>query len=445
MIANVFQKAFGNAVVLKNLRGQRRIPYLPGEDLARIRDGRIQKIIRYAAKTVPYYQEVFRTRGINPDDIRTADDLDRLPVITKEMVRQDPSRFVSASRRGRSSVPFLTSGSTGTPIRIHHDRISLLANIAFGEREREVVTAFCRKAFGYTVAAVLYPESTTEKVQNLYRQWTLIPVRPGQSTFSMLQPFKEIVEGMKRFRPDLLLGYGSWLETFFRLLALRKVSLPLPKAVLYVAEGMTREGISLIEGHFGIPVISQYNAMESFKIGFTCEKRNGFHIHDDLCHVKVVRGDGTGAAAGEKGEIVISNLVNQGSVLLNYRLGDIGSLSGTGCGCGRTLPALSEIEGRAEDILFLPDGRFIHPRAVWAVVRKSTGVLKYQLIQHEPERFELRLVAANPDARGEILAGLKTLLGETAAIESACYEELTPQGREKFRPVLSLCGPGAWK
>jgi phenylacetate-CoA ligase len=251
------------------------------------------------------------------------------------------------------------------------------------------------------------------------------------------------VEGLRRLRPDLLYGYGSWLETFFRLLALRNISLPPPKAVVYVAEGMTPEAISLIEDRFGIPVLSQYNAMESFKIGFTCEKRAGFHIHEDLCYVKVVREDGTRAAAGEKGEVVISNLVNHGSVLLNYRLGDIGSLSATECGCGRTLPVLLEIEGRAEDMIFLPDGRFIHPRAVWGIVKKSTEVLKYQLIQHEPRRFELRLVTENPNACGEILAGLKTLLGESVAIEAACYETLTPRGSEKFRPVLSLCGPGA--
>lgn len=439
----MIQKVFGNAVVLMNLRGQRQIPYLSTEDLIRLRDRRIRKILRYAVQFVPYYQNLFRAQAINLEDIRTAEDLDRLPMITKEMVRQNPYHFLASSRRGKSSIHFLTSGSTGIPTPIYHDLMSILANIAFGERERDVVARFCGISFGYKTAAVLYPGSTSDKVRNLCRQWTYIPIQPEQSTFSILQPFVEIVEGLRRLRPDVLYGYGSWLETFFRLLALRNISLPLPKAVVYVAEGMTPEAISLIEDRFGIPVLSQYNAMESFKIGFTCEKREGFHIHEDLCYVKVIRKDGTRAAAGEKGEIVISNMVNHGSVLLNYRLGDIGSLSATECGCGRTFPVLLEIEGRAEDMIFLPDGRFIHPRAIWGIVKKSTEVLKYQLIQHEPRRFELLLVTENPNACGQILAGLKALLGDSVAIEAACYETLTPRGREKFRPVLSLCGPGA--
>ena len=103
---------------------------------------------------------------------------------------------------------------------------------------------------------------------------------------------------------------------------------------------------------------------------------------------------------------------------------------------------LSGIEGRAEDILFLPDGRFVHPRAVWGVIRKSVGILKYQLIQHEPERFELRLVTGGPDVRAEIIMALKPLLGGTAVIEATCFPDLLPSGREKFRPVISLCRPG---
>jgi len=242
-----------------------------------------------------------------------------------------------------------------------------------------------------------------------------------------------------------LIGYGSYLETFFRTLALREISMRPPKVLVYVAEGMTAEGKSFIEEEFGIPVLSQYNAVEAFKIGFTCEERNGFHLHEDLCHVKTVDTNGKKLNNGEKGEIVISNFVNRGTVLLNYRLGDVGSLSKEKCPCGRTLPLLSKLEGRVEDILFLQDGRFIHPRAVWAVIKKIEGVLKYQLIQHAPQRFELRLVTVDKDTYplvvGRILDGLKELLGSSATIESAYFDDLKPKEGGKFRPVLSLCKP----
>jgi phenylacetate-CoA ligase len=445
MALGALRKLYGNTVVLRNLHGQRLIPYLPKEELFELRDRRLRKIIHYAAETVPYYQALFRSNEFTPDDIQTVADLDKLPLITKEMVRQNPSQFLSTSRKGRSSVHFVTSGSTGTPLHIYHDRDSTLANIAFGERERAVIAKLCGKSLSYKTAIILYSGSTTEKVQSLYHRWTFIPVRPGQSTFSVVDPVEVIIQRINQLEPDVVLGYGSYLEAFFRFLLLRNIPLHCPKAVIYVAEGMTPEARTMIEDRFSIPVLSQYNAVEAFKIGFTCEERNGFHLHEDLCHIKVINERGEKAAEGEKGEIVISNLVNHGTVLLNYCLGDVGRISGTGCACGRNLPILAEIDGRAEDVLFLSDGRFIHARAVWSVIKQIDGVLKYQLIQHEPKRFELRLVTADPASftsiAGEIAAGLKTLLGETISIKSANYEELIPQGREKFRPVVSLCKP----
>lgn len=441
----LLKKVYGNIVVLRNLSGQRRIPYRSPDELCELRNTRLRRIVRYAAETVPYYRDLFRTININPSEIRSVEDLEGLPLIDKEMIRKNPLYFVSKTRRGKNAIPFLTSGSTGLPIKISHDRYSLLSNIASGEREREVISKLCGRRFGYRVMMILYEGNTTKKVQNLYRQWTFIPIRPEEFTFSVSSPFQDIVERINHLCPDVLIGYGSYLETFFKALALRKIPMRLPKVLVYVAEGMTAEGKSFIEEAFGIPVLSQYNAVEAFKIGFTCEERNGFHLHEDLCHVKIVDPHGKKLANGEKGEVVISNFVNHGTVLLNYRLGDVGVLSREKCRCGRTLPLLSELEGRVEDILYLPEGRFIHPRAIWAVIKKMEGVLKYQLIQHAPQRFELRLVTVDqntyPLVVDRILHGLKDLLGNSATIESEYVEELTPQEGGKFRPVLSLCKP----
>jgi phenylacetate-CoA ligase len=352
---------------------------------------------------------------IHPSEIRSVEDLEGLPLIDKEMFRKDPAYFVSTTRRGKNAVPFSTSGSTATPTKIYHDRYSLLVNIALGEREREVISKFCGQSFGYRIVFILTPESTSKKVQDLYRRWTFIPIRPVQFELSLLSPVEEVIESINRLRPDVLTGYASYLETFFRTLSSRRISIHRPRVLVSLAETMTPEGKTLIEDEFGIPVISQYNAMEAFKIGFTCEERKGFHF------------------------------VNHGTVLLNYRLGDVGSLSREKCPCGRTLPLLSEVEGRIEDILFLPDGRFIHPRAIWVVIRNMEGVLKYQFIQHEPKRFELRLVTVDKATYlrivDRILDGLKNMLGTSVTIESQYVEEIKPQEGGKFRPVLSLCKP----
>jgi phenylacetate-CoA ligase len=194
-------------------------------------------------------------------------------------------------------------------------------------------------------------------------------------------------------------------------------------------------------------VLSRYCAVEAFKIGYFCEEGAGFHLHDDLCHVRILRPDGSEAAPGERGEIVISNLVNRASVLLNYPMGDVAALLPGPCVCGRSQRLLSEVEGRLEDMLPLPSGETLHPRAIWAAFKDDRTVLQYQLVQQALDRFELRLVtvdeAAFAPARERALAGLRALVGPSARIEVSRHAELGRDERErtgKFRAVLSRVG-----
>lgn len=448
MVKGFINKVYGNIVVLKNLRGQRRVPYLPQEKLHALRDARLKKIVKYAANTVPYYRNLFQRGKIDPREIKTVDDLDCFPLIDKEMVRKNPDLFVSTSRKSRNSIPFITSGSTGEPLTVYHDQCSLLANIAFGEREREVIKN-CRRAYGYKEIYIIYPESTFKNVMDFYRQNTFIPMRPERLMLSVLEPMEHIIEVINRFCPDIIISYGSYLETLFRTLDLQGIRMNLPRMLIYSADSMTEEGRDFIEEKFNIPIYSGYDAVEAFKIGFFCEKRRGFHIHEDLCYVKIINEVGEKVANGEKGEVVISNLVNRGTVLLNYRLGDIASISNMRCSCGRTQPLLSELEGRIEDIIFLRSGECIHPRAVWSIFKGRNEVLQYQLIQHESERFELKLVTRDREIYqgviNGILSDLRHLLGESAIIESGYYQELDRQKGGKFRPVISLCKPKGFR
>src|SRR5262245_36559979 len=98
------------------------------------------------------------------------------------------------------------------------------------------------------------------------------------------------------------------------------------------------------------------------------------------------------------------------------------TLSPMSCSCGRTFRLLSELEGRVEDILPLPGGRFVHPRAVWQVLKDARDILQYQLVQHQPQRFELSLVTADEPAfqraLEHTLPALERLLGPGALIEA---------------------------
>jgi phenylacetate-CoA ligase len=444
MIYRLIKKLHGSGMVAARLPAQQRIPWLPEKKLAALRDSNLRSIIRYAAKTVPYYRDMFDREGIDPGSIRTVTDLDRLPLLEKEAVRKDPYRFVSTARDGQNAVSFTSSGTTGEPLKIWHDQGSMLANMAYGQRERKAISQVLGEEARMKTLSIIYRGNMVDAVREYCRQWAFVPRGPDRHTLSVASPLEETISKINDFQPDVIVSYGSFLEVLFRKLEHREISMHLPRVILYGGDGMTIEARKMIEEKFGVPVFSSYQCVESFKIGFFCEHRRGFHLHSDLCHVKIIDSNGKNLPNGTKGEVVISNLVNRGSVLLNYRLGDIGTISEDPCSCGRTFPLLSELEGRVEDIIQLDDGGFVHPRAVWGVIKRNTGVLQYQLIQHERQQFELRLVTADRTAYQEIMPQitrqLKGLLGPSANIEPGYHEHLSREKSGKFRPVISLRG-----
>jgi phenylacetate-CoA ligase len=432
----------GSLVVMAHLRGQRRIPFEPPARIEARRDRAVRRMVTYAARTVPFYRELFARERIDPGEIRGAKDLETLPLLDPKAVRADPGLYTSESRRARDSLP-LISGSIVRPLELRHDRSSLLANIAYGERERAPVIELCGGGFRPRELHIGYETSNFRKVTDFYAHNTRLP-RPRRATLSMAAPFEEIVDTINSERPDLLTAYGGFLDVFFRTLAARGAEIHPPKVIMYVGETLPAERREWIDRELGARVMSRYCAAEAFKIGYFCEQRSGFHLHDDLCHVRVLRADGRDAAPEEPGEVVISNLVNHGTVLLNYPMGDLAAFSGEGCACGRGHRLLSELHGRVEDVLPLANGEHLHPRAVWSVFREDRRVLQYQLVQHELRRFELKLVVADeaafPQSRDRAIRELRGLLGDDARIDASRHAQLGRDEREKtgkFRAVES--------
>jgi len=435
---SVLDRLAGTAVVAAAIPKQRRIPYLPEHELAELRDARVRETVAYAARSVPYYRDLFAREGIDALEIRTAADLERLPLTSREEVRRNPDRFISTSKLGRDSIPFRTSGATGIPVRFHHDRRSLLQAIAYGERPRHVEVRLIGKRLLYVKASLVRGAGTGEVVRTHYREHTAIPFKPRRVRISFRQPIEGVLADVNRFRPDLIRGNGSYVDPLFRHVAATGAEMHLPRLVRYGSDMLPPRTRELIERDFGLPLVSNYSATEAFHIGYFCEERTEFHLHVDLCHLTIVRPDGSKAGRGERGEVVITNLVNRGTVLLNYRVGDVAALATGSCSCGRTFPLLGQLEGKVEDLLRLADGTVVHPRLVWDVIDPYTGIARYQVVQHEPSEFELRLVADDFDAIARPLAGDLSTLLRGARVEPTRHDALEPGPGGKFRPVVGL-------
>ncbi len=447
-MTSIFNKLYGTAYVAANALRQRRVPYLPEEQLRGLRDRRVRWIVRHAAETVPYYRDLFRERGIDPANIRTAEDLEQLPLIDKDIVRQDPQRFMSASKWARGAVEVHTGGRTGVPITVYHDRHSMLAKVAFDERRREPMRTLLGQSAGRRTLSIAYQGTTTDVIGAFVRQSLF---RAGGGSGLRLcgnEPIEAVIETINQYRPDVIASYGSYLELLFRMAAARGLQVHAPKVILYGGDAISEDDRRMIEERFGCAVLSSYGAGEAMNIGFICERRTAFHLNVDLVHVRLVDPQGGPVPTGHSGEVVISNLVNRATVLLNYRLGDVAALLPEGCTCGRALPLLRLVEGRIDEAIQLPDGSSLSPRLISRVVKQHQEVTRYQLVQQALDAYELRLLTPDRSAfercKEGIIADLRQLLGESTRIEAAYAQELEaqPEGH-KFKRVVSLLYRGA--
>jgi phenylacetate-CoA ligase len=441
-MAGLLSKAYWNAFTLWHARDEGKLPYRPLEEILAVQNRRVKAIVAHAYETVPYYREVINEAGLRPSDFRTAEDLAKLPILTPNQLAREPAAFLSRRYTNGRSLQLHSSGTSGRSRKIHYDAAALFLALAHGHRQRLVLAQFVGRTLGYQEMVSNRPGSIAFRIRDFYESYSWVPrnINLKRSIISPGDAFEDNVAIINAFQPDVLRGYGSYIGPLFR--RAREKGLPLfrPKALVYGGDQMADRDRSLIEAEYGVPVLSTYQAAEALRIAFQCERREGFHISLDHTAVRVVDASGNPVSPGASGAIVISNLTNRATVLLNYKLDDVVTLGRAPCPCGRTLPTIERIDGRADDLIALPGGHLIHSLAVLAPLHRIPGVIQVQLIQEELRRFLLRVVGVGLDrqqARLGLEAALCATLGDDISLAIEWVDVIQPEPGGKVKAVIS--------
>lgn len=438
-------KAYWNAFTLWHARDEARLPYRSMDELTAIQNRRVQAMIAHAYDTVPYYREVMDAAGWRARDFQTAADLTRLPVVSSAQVAAAPERFLSRRYATRRGVRLQSSATSGQPKQIHHDAASVFFSMAYGHRERVVLAHFTGRTFGYRELIMFRPTGIQSQLRRFYEAHSWVPRSMDfkRSVFAPDASFQSAVAHINAFKPDVIRAYGSHVGPLFRWAWERGVPLFRPKVVVYGGDSMPDADRVLIESQVGVPVLSSYSATEALRLAFQCERRAGFHIDVDQAAVWARGADGKPVAPGGRGDIILSNLINRATVLLNYKLGDVVTLGRAACACGRTLPTIERVDGRCDDLVALPDGQILHSRTILRSLFEAPGLVQIQVIQQELRRFRLRAVcAAGTDwdaMRSRLTTGMRATLGDDVAVEVEQVDVIPSEPGGKVRAVISHC------
>ncbi|MCW3975377.1 MAG: hypothetical protein NWE86_03945 [Candidatus Bathyarchaeota archaeon] len=378
-------------LIVWNIRKLRKIPFLPFYEIKKEQERRLRDIMAYAYNHVPHYRRTLKSFGLKPENFKKIEDLRKLPIISKADIQKKPNDFISQSQ-SKDLFWVKTSGSTGQPTKILWSKNFLAASIGLGQRFRDAYASVLKSNRIPKKARISYLGSGSDTLDKYYRQeiWALkYTYYKNLKLFSIFDPPEKNYILLKEFNPQIIAGHGSYIGLLFTYMAQNKLDLPNLNVVTYSSDHLREETRRIIEERY-CQVFAHYNAMETSTIGFECEAHRGSHLSIDTCAVELIGKDSLPVSPGEEGEIIVSNLINKGTVLLNYRLGDIGVMDEVDedCDCDRNLPTLRSLIARSDDIIFLQDGTMLHPRLFWTIFKKWINqILQYKLIQEDFDKY----------------------------------------------------------
>jgi phenylacetate-CoA ligase len=229
-------------------------------------------------------------------------------------------------------------------------------------------------------------------------------------------------------------GYARAVGELFDRARREGVALHRPALAVLGGEALLPEMRAALTEHFGVPVFMSYSSNEALRIGFECGAGPGYHLHEDLCAVRIVDDDGRTLAPGEKGRVIISNLMNRGTMLLNYDQGDRARLIAEPCACGRSSTRIELTETRDVPMLKTLDGRVIHSAELLLSLGDHPEIDLAQIVIEAPGRWRVLLISADPGATRRWLERAAQWVRERAGPTVEVAVELTDT------PALSRAG-----
>ena len=354
---------------------QQEIECASPEKIRELQNERLIKQVKHVWDNVPYYRKKMEEKGLTPDDVKSIDDLHKLPFLSKDDLREAyPYGLMGKDLKDCVRI-HSTSGTTGKRVVAFYTQHDIdlwedccaRAIMAAGGDENDV----CQVCYGYglfTGGSGLHGGS--HKVGCL-----TLPMSSG-NTDRQLQFMTDLESTILCCTPS----YAAYLAESIHERGLRdKIKL---KAGIFGAEAWSEEMRRDIEKSLGIKAYDIYGLTELSGPGvsFECSEQSGMHINEDHFIAEIIDPNtGEVLPDGTQGELVFTSLTKEAFPLLRYRTRDICVLTRGKCSCGRTFVKMSKPRGRSDDMLIVK-GVNVFPSQIEAVLIENGYQANYQIV-----------------------------------------------------------------
>lgn len=362
--------------------------YFDSQTIRNLQEKKFLKLVHYAKKYTKYYNTVI------PDDIIGLKELNKIPLLNKDVIRNQPTYFHSMHFNGITRAK-TTGGSTGAPVTIVKNNFGMAKELAATWR-------------GYSWANVNIGDKQVrfwgmpldKKAQLRAKMIDFTTNRIRFSAFRFSEnDISEYAQVIKRKKPIYIYGYVSMIRQFCQYVQKYNLGREFNfKCIITTSEVLTDSDRIFISSIFNCPVYNEYGCGEIGTIAHECAYGK-LHISAENMIVEIVDNDGRQLPNGEPGEIVITDLTNFSMPLIRYRMKDYGCISNEVCPCGINLPILAHIYGREYDIVQNSSGTKFHGEFFLYMVEdaQKAGIIVdgFQLEQLAIDHLLIRAVCSS--------------------------------------------------
>lgn len=406
--------------------------YLPPAELRKLQERRLRAVIEHAYQNVPYYRTLFDSAGLAPRDIRTLEDLQQVPITSKEALRTAGVEGALARGVDPSTCEIsLTSGNTGKPFASYHDAREARTRTLVGFRALH--TSGVRP---WDRQAGLRPRSRPPSLMNRLGLYRSYPV-------SHFLPVEEQIRQLKRIQPTVLRIAPSKLRAILHLVDYRLSEIVRPRILITSSEVLDHGLKKRVLADLDVEFFNFYVSTEFADLASDCRAHEGLHVNADQLIIECLDHNCQPAEPGQPGAVAVTSLYGLAMPFIRYRLGDICTPIEGRCSCGSSFPLISAPLGRQDDVLRLPSGKILSTSVLAIVAMAVDGVDQYRFIQESLDHIVLKLVLwkhPGEETLAQVRRQVLDYLGEPVILDVEIVDRL-PEDKGKFRRFISKVPP----
>jgi len=403
---------------------------IEAQQLQRLRD-----IVQHARATTKYYRESLAdAASLKLDSLA---DLRRLPLVSKRAIRERAADFLSSAVPAERRVEARTGGSTGTALIVYFDeRCQEFRNAAAMRSDR-----WAGRDLGVKTAAIWGNPPPPGGWRDRFRNAVLNRLVYLDTMALNEESVRSFATLWREERPQVIFGHSHSIYMLARLARQYGIDWIRPSGIISTSMMLLDHERAVIEDVFKCKVTNRYGCEEVGLIASECPEHRGLHVNNEHVIVELLRDDGSPAAPGGPGQVVVTDLLNRAMPLIRYQVEDVAVLSASGCSCGRRAPLLEKIVGRVADFLVKSDGTLVAGVSlVERTLTKIAGLDQMQIVQESVDHLLINVVPGagySQESARQLTQEMHDVFGAEVRVELRELAALSPERSGKYR--FSIC------